>query len=83
MGRIEPIKPVHPVSYTKDSTYKQKSQRDAESKQRSFREELRKAAEKKTAKTQARDTVTISEEAKRKYEQMQREKTQQNSLDEK
>lgn len=80
MERIEPVKPVHPVSYTKDSTSQQRSQTDTSSKEKTFRESIRKAAMAKRGKKledkKNTDTITISEEARKKYEQMQEEKEQ-------
>jgi len=79
MGRISPIKSVDTNNKTKDSTYKQKSQRNSEY---YFRQSVKKAAMQK-GKEQKRDTVSISEEGRKMYEEMKKkqETTKGSSLD--
>lgn len=52
--RIKRVEPVHPVNYTQDSTYRQKSHRNNK-----FKEELRKAAVNKKEEVEQRGKVDI------------------------
>lgn len=70
MRRVEPVSPVYPI---RDSSSKPKDSKE------NFREMLKKATIKEKNQGEQRknnqkiDTVSISEEGKRKYEEMQKQ----------